>query len=203
MVFLIFGTKLMFMLNIIIFGPPGSGKGTQSVKIAEKYKLVHISTGEIFRREIKNETPLGIRVKQIIEKGELVPDELLVDILRSALKQAGDPEGFIFDGFPRTLPQAEDLDKLLGESGESVSLVIALEVDEEEVVKRLLKRAELEGRKDDTEEVIRNRMAVYHAQTHPLMEYYKAKGKLVSLRGVGSVDEIFTAVCAVIDSVQD
>jgi len=186
------------MNNLIIFGPPGSGKGTQSVKIAEKYNLVHISTGEIFRREIKNQSELGIKVRQIIENGELVPDELLVDILRSALLQAGTTAGFIFDGFPRTLRQAVDLDNLLGESGESVSMVIALDVDEEEVVNRLLKRAQLEGRKDDTEEVIRNRMTVYHAQTHPLMDYYKTKGKLVSLRGVGSVDEIFSGICNLI-----
>lgn len=187
------------MYNLILFGPPGSGKGTQSVKIAEKYNLVHISTGDIFRREIKGQTPLGVKVQNIIEKGELVPDDLLVDILRSALQQAGNPAGFVFDGFPRTLRQAGDLDKLLGETGESVSLVLALEVDEEEVVTRLLKRAQLEGRKDDTEDVIRNRMKVYHAQTSPLMDYYAKQGKFVSLHGVGSVDEIFASICGVID----
>jgi adenylate kinase len=188
------------MFNLILFGPPGSGKGTQSVRIAEKYNLVHISTGDIFRREIKNQTALGLKVQSIIEKGELVPDDLLVDILRSALQQAGSPSGFCFDGFPRTLRQAEDLDKLLAETGEKVSLVLALEVDEEEVVKRLLKRAQLEGRKDDTEDVIRNRMKVYHSQTHPLMEYYRKQGKFVSLLGVGSIDDIFGAICKVIDS---
>ncbi len=187
------------MYNLILFGPPGSGKGTQSVKIAEKYNLVHISTGDIFRREIKGQTPLGVKVQNIIEKGELVPDDLLVDILRSALQKAGSPAGFVFDGFPRTLRQAGDLDKLLAETGESVSLVLALEVDEEEVVKRLLKRAQLEGRKDDTEDVIRNRMKVYHAQTSPLMDYYAKQGKFVSLHGVGSVDDIFASICGVID----
>jgi adenylate kinase len=187
------------MFNLILFGPPGSGKGTQSVRIAEKYNLVHISTGDIFRREIKNHTALGMKVQSIIEKGELVPDDLLVDILRSALQQAGNPAGFCFDGFPRTLRQAADLDKLLAETGEKVSLVLALEVDEEEVVKRLLKRAQLEGRKDDTEEVIRNRMKVYHSQTHPLMEYYEKQGKFVSLLGVGSIDDIFASICKVID----
>jgi adenylate kinase len=187
------------MYNLILFGPPGSGKGTQSIRIAEKYNLVHISTGDIFRREIKNQTTLGMKVQSIIEKGELVPDDLLVDILRSALRQAGNPAGFVFDGFPRTLRQAGDLDMLLAETGEKVSLVLALEVDEEEVVIRLLKRAQLEGRKDDTEEVIRNRMMVYHSQTHPLMEYYEKQGKFIALQGVGSIDDIFASICKTID----
>jgi adenylate kinase len=183
------------MFHLILFGPPGSGKGTQSIKIAEKFNLVHISTGDIFRREIRNQSPLGLRVQSIIEKGELVPDDLLVDILRSALQQAGKPAGFVFDGFPRTLPQAADLDGLLEETGERVNLVLALDVDEEEVVKRLLKRAQLEGRKDDTEDVIRNRMSVYHQQTSPLMDYYRRQGKFSAVHGVGSVDEIFDALC--------
>jgi adenylate kinase len=187
------------MFNLILFGPPGSGKGTQSVRIAEKYNLVHISTGDIFRREIKNQTTLGLKVQGIIEKGELVPDELLVDILRSALKQAGSPAGFVFDGFPRTIPQAKDLDKLLAETGEKVNLVLALDVDEEEIVTRLLKRALAEGRKDDTEEVIRNRMTVYHTQTHPLMDYYRQQGKFKSILGVGSIDDIFNTICQAIE----
>lgn len=189
------------MLNLILFGPPGSGKGTQSVRIAEKYELTHISTGDIFRREISNKTALGLKVQGIIEKGELVPDDLLVDILRSALEQAGATRGFIFDGFPRTLRQAGDLDNLLAETGNTVSLVLALDVDEEEVVKRLLKRAQLEGRKDDTEEVIRNRMVVYHQQTHPLMDYYTRQGKFRSVHGVGSIDEILEALCTEVDKV--
>ena len=207
------------MFNFILFGPPGSGKGTQSVRIAEKFNLVHISTGDIFRREIKNQTALGKKVQSIIERGELVPDELLVDILRSAMQQAGKPAGFVFDGFPRTIRQAEDLDKLLRESGEKVNLVLALDVDEEEIVKRLLKRAQEEGRKDDTEEVIRNRMKVYHAQTqplmdfyrnrmkvyhaqtHPLMDFYRNQGKFTSLKGVGSIDDIFISISEVINRV--
>lgn len=189
------------MFNLILFGPPGSGKGTQSVKIAEKYKLLHISTGDILRREIKNQTFLGKKVKSIIEKGDLVSDHLLIDILRSVLEQAGAISGFIFDGYPRTLRQAEDLDKLLLETGKSVSLVLALNVDEEEVVKRLLKRAQLEGRKDDTEDVIRNRMNVYHEQTHPLMEYYRKQGKFRSVKGVGTIDEIFDSLCEVIQTI--
>lgn len=187
------------MFNLILFGPPGSGKGTQSVRIAEKYNLVHISTGDIFRREIRNKSALGLKVHSIIERGELVPDDLLVDILRSALQQAGNPRGFVFDGFPRTIKQAEDLDKLLNETGKTVFLVLSLDVDEEEVVTRLLKRAQLEGRKDDTEEVIRNRMKVYHSQTHPLMEYYNKQAKFKSITGVGSIDDIFRDICKVID----
>ena len=191
------------MFNLILFGPPGSGKGTQSKCIAEKFQLVHISTGDIFRREIRSKTALGLKVQSIIEKGELVPDELLVDILRSALLQAGDPAGFVFDGFPRTIRQAEDLDSILKAFDSTVSLVLALDVDEEEIVTRLLKRAQQEGRKDDTEEVIRNRMKVYHEQTHPLMDYYKKQEKLFSLFGVGSIDNIFADICQVIEKNKD
>ena len=189
------------MHNLILFGPPGSGKGTQSLRIAEKYGLTHISTGDIFRREIRNKSFLGLKVQQIIEKGELVPDELLVDILKDAMMQVKIAKGFVFDGFPRTIRQANDLDKLMTELNENVSLVLALDVDEEEVVKRLLKRAIAEGRKDDTEEVIRNRMKVYHSQTSPLMNYYKDQGKFQSVHGVGSIDDIFASLCKVIDKV--
>jgi adenylate kinase len=187
------------MFNLILFGPPGSGKGTQSLRIAEKYNLVHISTGDIFRREIRNNSVLGLKVQSIIEKGELVPDDLLLKILRSAFRQAGNPRGFVLDGYPRTIRQAEDLDKLLKETGNQVSLVLSLDVDEEEVIKRLLKRAQLEGRKDDTEDVIRNRMKVYHSQTRPLMDYYNKQAKFKSLAGVGSIDDIFNGICKVID----
>jgi len=191
------------MFNLILFGPPGSGKGTQSTRIAEKYHLVHLSTGDIFRKEIRNKSILGLKVRSIIEKGELVPDDLLLEILRSAFRQAGNPRGFVLDGYPRTIRQAEDLDKLLKETGNQVSIVLSLDVDEEEVIKRLLKRAQLEGRKDDTEEVIRNRMKVYHSQTHPLVEYYNKQKKFKSLTGVGSVDDIFRGICKVIDLTLD
>jgi adenylate kinase len=189
------------MFNLILFGPPGSGKGTQSVRIAENYNLVHTSTGDIFRKEIRDGSPLGIKVQSIIEKGELVPDDLLVDILRAALKRAGEGgiKGFVMDGYPRTIRQAQDFDMLLAEKNESVSLVLALDVDEEEIITRLLKRAQQEGRKDDTEEVIRNRMKVYHSQTHPLMEYYNKQGKFNSIHGIGSIDDIFAGICKVID----
>jgi adenylate kinase len=188
------------MFNLVLFGPPGSGKGTQASRIAEKFNLAHISTGEIFRREIRNETELGLRVKHIIEKGELVPDSLLIDILRSALETDTKPGGVVFDGFPRTLQQAADLDILMIELGQKVNLVLALEVNEEEIVKRLLKRAQAEGRKDDTEDVIRNRMSVYHSQTAPLIAYYSKQGKYLSVNGIGSIDEIFQGICKVVES---
>jgi adenylate kinase len=186
------------MLNLIIFGPPGSGKGTQSVKIAEKYDLAHISTGDIFRSEIKNKTPLGLRVQSIIERGELVPDELLIEILESALDKNAGKAGYIFDGFPRTLQQAKDLDKLMVKRADQVTLVVALEVNQDEVVKRLLNRAKLEGRKDDTEEVILNRMNVYQSQTTPLIEYYEKQDKFQQVFGLGSIDEIFDSICRAI-----
>ena len=187
------------MFNLVIFGPPGSGKGTQSVKIADKYNLAHISTGDIFRSEIKNKTELGLKVQGIIEKGELVPDDLLVELLENAMKKYKNIEGYIFDGYPRTIQQARDLDLLLKKSVDCVTLVLALEVDEEEIIQRLLKRAQEQGRKDDTEAVIRNRLEVYNKQTRPLIEYYNEQGKFLSVEGVGSIDEIFNNICSVID----
>lgn len=189
------------MMNLVLFGPPGAGKGTQSLRIAEKYHLAHISTGDIFRSEIKNETSLGLKVRSIIEKGELVPDELLVDLLRTAMNRHTAVNGFIFDGFPRTLRQAADLDELLKETGEEVTLTLALEVDDQELMARLLNRARLEGRKDDTEEVIANRLKVYQTQTSPLIEYYKNQDKFRAVRGKGTVEEIFGRLCKVIDGV--
>jgi adenylate kinase len=187
------------MFNLVIFGPPGAGKGTQSLQIAEKYSLAHISTGDIFRSEIKNETPLGLKVKSIIEKGELVPDELLIDLLRAAMHKYVDIKGFIFDGFPRTLRQAADLDDLLKEDSEKVNLTLALEVEDQELITRLLIRAEREGRKDDTREVIANRLNVYQKQTSPLIDYYKKQGKFKSVLGQGTIDEIFDRLCKEID----
>jgi adenylate kinase len=187
------------MLNLIIFGPPGSGKGTQSEKVAEKYNLAHISTGDIFRSEIRNETPLGLKVQSIIEKGELVPDEVLLEVLENALDKRAGKAGYIFDGFPRTLQQAQDLDALMKKRNEQITLVIALVVDQDEVVKRLLKRAKLEGRKDDTEEVILNRMNVYQKQTAPLIDYYQKQNKFEKVKGVGSIDDIFDAITQTVE----
>jgi adenylate kinase len=183
------------MFNIIIFGPPGSGKGTQSIRLAEKYDLVHISTGDIFRSEIKAKSDLGLRVTSIIEAGELVPDELLVDLLRNAMQKHPGVDGFLFDGYPRTPRQADDLEDLLAEMNGSVNVVLALDVDDDELMGRLLKRAQIEGRKDDTAEVISNRLKVYHSQTRPLMDHYDAQGKLVSVHGVGSIEDIFDRLC--------
>jgi len=188
------------MFNIIIFGPPGSGKGTQSLKLAEKYGLKHISTGDIFRSEIKARSPLGIRVQSIIENGELVSDELLVDLLRSAMQKHPGTDGFLFDGYPRTIQQAHDLEGLLTELNGGVDVVLALDVHDDELMERLLKRAQLEGRKDDTEEVISNRLNVYHSQTKPLMAHYDVQGKMKSVHGVGSIEEIFNRLCEKIDN---
>ena len=187
------------MFNIIIFGPPGSGKGTQSTKLAEKYGLTHISTGDIFRSEIKAKSPLGLRVQSIIENGELVSDELLVDLLRSAMQKHPGTEGFLFDGYPRTIQQAHDLEGLLTELNGSVNVVLALDVYDDELMERLLKRAQLEGRKDDTVEVISNRLNVYHSQTKPLMAHYDQQGKMKSVHGVGTIEEIFNRLCEKID----
>lgn len=186
------------MLNLIIFGPPGSGKGTQSIKLAEKFNLTHISTGDIFRSEIKEKTALGLKVQGIIERGELVSDDLLVDLLRSAMNKSEGKDGFLFDGYPRTIQQAHDLEELLGEVNGKVDKVLALDVPDEELMDRLLKRAQLEGRKDDTAEVIANRLQVYHGQTKPLMNHYKTQGKLEIVNGVGSIDSIFESLCDVI-----
>jgi len=188
------------MFNLILFGPPGSGKGTQAVKIAEKYGFAHVSTGEIFRSEMRNETPLGVKVKGIVERGELVPDEVLVEILEAGIAKHEDADGIIFDGYPRTLQQAKDMDTIMKKRNDTIDLVLALEVDDEEIIKRLVKRAELEGRKDDTREVIENRIEVYNKQTQPLINYYKEKDLFRSVNGIGTIDEIFESICREIDN---
>jgi len=187
------------MFNLVLFGPPGAGKGTQAIKIAEKYSLAHISTGDIFRSEIKNRTELGIKVKNIVDSGKLVPDELLIDLLKNAMSKFTDVKGFVFDGFPRTSKQAEDLDILLEEADDNVTVTLALDVNEEELIKRILMRAETQGRVDDTEEVIQNRLKVYHAQTSPLIDYYKEQGKFESVYGMGTIEEIFNRLCEVVE----
>lgn len=187
------------MFNFIIFGPPGSGKGTQSVQIAKKYNLAHISTGEIFRKNIREKTELGLKVQSIIEKGELVPDELLVAILEDALNSYNDVDGFVFDGFPRTIQQAKDLEVILKKRNDTVSMVLALQVDDDEIIDRLLKRAEKEGRKDDTREVIENRILVYNNQTQPLCDFFRDQDLLTTINGIGSIDDIFNKICEIID----
>jgi adenylate kinase len=188
------------MLNLIFFGPPGAGKGTQALKIAEKYRLTHVSTGDILRAEIAAASPMGLRVKSIIDRGELVSDHILIEILRSVIEKHHGANGFIFDGFPRTIPQADALGSMMTEEGMTLTCVIALEVNDEEVVIRLLKRALELGRSDDTEEVIRKRLHVYHHQTKPLLDYYRRMGLLRPVRGIGEIGDIFAELCRLIDS---
>lgn len=189
------------MINLILFGPPGSGKGTQAEKLVEKYELLHISTGDLFRYEMGNDTPLGKRAKSYIEKGELVPDEVTVGMLKNKVNAHPTVKGFIFDGFPRTVPQAEALDQLLSENGESITQLLSLDVDDEEIVKRILLRGKTSGRPDDNEEsVIRNRIEVYKSETSPVFDHYKKVGKAVRVRGIGTIEEIFHRLCQAIDA---
>lgn len=189
------------MLNIVLFGPPGAGKGTQSERIIEKYGLVHLSTGDIFRANIKGETELGILAKSYIDKGQLVPDEVTIDMLKSEVKKYTDPKGFIFDGFPRTNAQAQALDAFLNSEGTSISKMLALDVEIDELKARLKKRAEVSGRADDANPaVIQNRIDVYIAETMPVKSYYQEQNKFVKINGLGSVDEITDRLFEVIDS---
>lgn len=187
------------MLNIVIFGAPGSGKGTQSAKLVEKYGLKHLSTGEILREEIEAGTELGKLADGYMSRGELVPDDLVIDILEDLIGRNGQVKGFIFDGFPRTLAQGEALGRMLAKYGEDIHAVINLEVDEEELVGRLLKRGKISGRKDDNRETIESRLEVYNRQTAPLKAFYKARGSLKKIEGVGSIDEIFHSIEKEID----
>jgi len=197
----LFFTKIKaLMFNLILFGPPGSGKGTQSEKLVEKYGLVHLSTGNLLREEIANKTPLGMEAKNFMDKGQLVPDEVVIGMIDNSLDHHKDAIGFLFDGFPRTVAQAEALDKLLDLKTNAISLVLALEVSEDELVKRLLNRGKTSGRSDDTNEaVIRKRFAVYSQETEPVAVHYKKDKKFQSIKGEGSVDDIFNAVSAAID----
>ncbi len=178
------------MFNIVIFGPPGAGKGTQSFRIATRYQLKHISTGEILREEIRKGSNLGVSAAQYMERGELVPDEMLIEILRRLIEENRYINGFVFDGYPRTLIQAEVLDEVMVKEGICINLVLSLEVNEEELVARLSKRAEDQFRSDDRPEVIHQRLITYHKQTAPLLDYFKKQGKLVSVMGIGSIDDI-------------
>lgn len=187
------------MLNIVIFGPPGCGKGTQSAKLIEKYKLVHLSTGDVIRKEIKSGSEFGKQLQNIVEKGELVPYELIIKILESALDRNKSASGFIFDGFPRTIAQAEDLDKILAKDNQSISMVVSLCIHDDKVVERLLKRAQIEGRKDDTEEVITNRLKIYKEQTCPLINFYRNQGKYVEVEGDCGIDDIFCQISKIVD----
>ena len=188
------------MFNLILFGPPGSGKGTQSEYIVENYGLVHLSTGNLLREEIANKTPLGTEAKNFMDKGQLVPDEVVIGMIDNSLETHKDATGFLFDGFPRTVAQAEALDKLLSLKKSEISLVLALEVSEEELVKRLLNRGKTSGRSDDTNEsVIRKRFAVYSNETEPVAGHYRQLKKFHSINGEGTVEEIFNSIKSVMD----
>ena len=176
------------MLNIVIFGAPGSGKGTQSERIVEKYGINHISTGDVLRAEIKNGTELGKTAKGYIDQGQLIPDELMIDILASVFDSFKDSKGVIFDGFPRTIAQAEALKKMLAERGQDVSVMVDLDVPEEELMVRLIKRGKDSGRADDNEETIKKRLHVYHSQTAPLIDWYKNEKKYQHINGLGTID---------------
>ena len=191
------------MINIVIFGAPGSGKGTQSDLIKEKYNLIHISTGDLLRQEIKNETELGIIAKEYIDKGQLIPDELICDMLDKVLGNVKDAKGIIFDGFPRTIPQAEALGRILNKREMDISVLLDLQVEEEELIIRLLERGKKSGRSDDNEETIKSRLKVYHSQTAPLAEYYNSKGKYAAVKGIGGIDEIFNRIVDVIKSIEN
>ena len=188
------------MKNIVIFGAPGSGKGTQSDKMIEKYGLNHISTGDVLRSEIKKGTELGKTAASYIDNGQLIPDDLMVSILAGVYDSFGDHKGVIFDGFPRTIPQAEALKKMRDERGDKVAAMIALDVPDAELLKRLLLRGQQSGRADDNEETIKKRLVVYHSQTQPLIDWYKQEGLHYHINGLGSLDRIFSDICDVIDN---
>lgn len=190
------------MINLILFGPPGSGKGTQAKKLVEQYGLAHISTGDLFRSEMKKETELGIRAKEYMAKGELVPDEVTIGMLKNRVNELADAKGFIFDGFPRTVAQAEALDHLLEENNTEVHGLVALEVPDQEIIDRILLRGKTSGRPDDNDtDIIRNRIEVYRAETTQVYDYYAKVGKSHTVDGLGSIEEIFGRLCDEVDRI--
>ncbi|MBK7561590.1 MAG: adenylate kinase [Chitinophagaceae bacterium] len=188
------------MFNLILFGPPGSGKGTQSDKIVEKYGLVHLSTGNLLRQEIKEKSPLGLEAKKFIDKGQLVPDEVVIGMVDSYFDQHKNAKGFLFDGFPRTVAQAKALDRLMEFKKKEISQVLILKVNEEELIKRLVLRGKTSGRSDDADENIqRNRQAVYKMETLPVADYYSKSNKVVVVDGMGEIQDIFERLSSHID----
>ena len=191
------------MLNIVLFGPPGAGKGTQSQKLIDKYHLIHLSTGDLLRSEIAAGTTLGLQAKTLMDQGLLVPDEVVIGMIASKLQENPDAAGFIFDGFPRTVPQAEGLDQLLEKNGTPITCMVALEVSEEELTKRLLLRGQTSGRPDDQDEaLVRKRVQEYNTKTAPVAGYYAGQGKYHPINGIGDIEEIFQHTCDIIDSYQ-
>ena len=184
------------MLNFLIFGPPGSGKGTQSVKLAEKFNLKHLSTGDMLRAEIAAGTELGKKMSSIMSRGELVPDEVVIEMIANKIDSTKNAAGFLFDGFPRTVAQTEVLEKMLNERGMKINSMLVLDVDHDELVKRLILRADLSGRPDDKDPaVIENRIDVYRSKTEPIIDYCRQRGIYQPVDGVGSIDEIFDRLC--------
>ena len=187
------------MLNIVIFGPPGAGKGTQSEKIIEKYNVVHISTGDLFRWHTKNDTPLGLKVKEIMNSGELVSDDITIAMLREEVEKNPQASGFLFDGFPRTVPQAEALDDLMKSLGTEIHAVVELDVTEAEVRSRIAKRKELEGRVDDADDKLEKRIQEYFNKTVHVLPFYKEQNRLSTVNGIGDIDGIFNSIAEVLD----
>lgn len=189
-------------MRLILFGPPGAGKGTQASKIAENYVATHISTGDMLRSAVKNGTELGTLAKSFMDKGELVPDDVIIGIIKDRIQEDDAKKGFMLDGFPRTIAQAEALSDMLNAENESIDIVVSIEVPDEEIVGRIKIRAEVEGREDDTVDTVKNRLKVYHDQTAPLKSFYQSAGVLAEVDGMGTIDEVFERIKTVLNEVK-